>query len=77
MSVANVYTKLQNSIAECESGALDSEARKNYYKGMSNGFQLALRVLADEKVFPESKPDTMEEIPYDSTILPFKISEGD
>lgn len=68
MSVANVYEKLQNAIAECEQGAANTDVEKNRLRGMSQGFQLALRVLADEKVFPE---ENSKHPIRDNNIIPF------
>ena len=68
MSVANVWERLNAAIAECEQGAVESANKSQWLKGMSNGFQLALRVLAENGVVPAEPASN----PVDDLIIPFK-----
>ena len=57
MNIENVYTKLQNSIIECENGVLEAGSRQHWLKGMADGFRLSLQVLQDEGVVSSAAPD--------------------
>lgn len=63
MSIENVYMKLQNTIIECEQGAIEAESQKHWLKGMADMAKLALRVLSEEGVVPAD--------PTDRDIIPF------
>lgn len=68
MSINNVYRRLESAIVDCEKAAVELETRKNWAKGMADGYRFSLITLQEEGVVPTEEP-------INDMIIPFSLKD--
>jgi hypothetical protein len=64
VNINQVYERLRAGAAECQAGAEQSEKQSFRYKGMADGFVLAMRIMEEEGIVPDSHDNNPDVIPF-------------